>query len=68
MLCEGSIETWLSNFQKSIKMALQRQLCSALGLEKAAGSKTREIHSAGARRVTISRNQTHAKNTGKGAL
>lgn len=50
--CEGQIETWLSSFLQGVKGALQFQLATALGVEKAP-AKTRQIRSAGSRKVTV---------------
>ncbi|XP_064650622.1 uncharacterized protein LOC135502065 isoform X3 [Lineus longissimus] len=52
VLCEGNIESWLPLLLQAMKTSLQVQLSTAMGLEKPR-PKTREIHSAGARRVSV---------------
>ncbi|XP_053409232.1 uncharacterized protein LOC123561373 isoform X4 [Mercenaria mercenaria] len=64
--CEGQIETWLSSFLQGVKNALQFQLATALGIEKAP-IKTRQIRSAGSRRVTVPAQESKsASKTNKG--
>lgn len=51
--CEGHIETWLSGLLHQIKGSLQFQLTHLLGCQKASRPKTKMIHSAGARKVSV---------------
>lgn len=53
LYCEGQIETWLSSFLTQLRGTLQAQLVTALGYKKSAKPKTRTIHSAGARKVSV---------------
>lgn len=60
MSCEGAIENWLANLLPVIKSSLQQQLVSALsqeiiqdGLTPRRLERERSIQSAGARKVTI---------------
>ena len=55
VMCEGQIETWLSSFLNSLKSSLQFQLATAMGVEKPKPKQqaTREIRSAGSRRVSL---------------
>ncbi|XP_052060514.1 uncharacterized protein LOC127700861 isoform X4 [Mytilus californianus] len=62
--CEGQIETWLTSFIQGLKNALQYQMATALGHEKA-GPKTRQIRSAGSRKVTIKKSGSATKQNAK---
>ena len=67
MSCDGPIENWLSNLLPMIKLTLQTQLSSALGNETLEPPGTprrgqREIHSAGARRVTVGAEERKGQN------
>ncbi|XP_033641711.1 dynein beta chain, flagellar outer arm-like [Asterias rubens] len=60
--CDGPIENWLSNLLPMVRLSLQTQLTSALGNESLEPPGTprrgeREIHSAGARRVTVGKDE-----------
>lgn len=65
MLCDGPIENWLCNLLPAIKASLQQQLCSALNqdgtIEVNSRKPEREIHSAGARRVTLNKDEKNGK-------
>lgn len=63
MPCEGQIETWLTSFIQGMKNALQFQMATALGFEKP-GPKTRQIRSAGSRKVTLKPSGSAAKTKG----
>ncbi|XP_022099208.1 dynein beta chain, ciliary-like [Acanthaster planci] len=60
--CDGPIESWLGNLLPMVKLTLQTQLSSALGNDSLEPPGTprrteREIHSAGARRVTVGKDE-----------
>ena len=62
--CEGHIESWLPIFLTMVKSSLQYQLAVALGIEKPA--RTRAIHSAGARRVSVQDRRSPMGSANKG--
>ncbi|KAH9514965.1 hypothetical protein Btru_021540, partial [Bulinus truncatus] len=51
--CEGQIENWMTSVLNQLKTSLKSQLTHALGHGVDKKPKTRQIHSAGARKVSI---------------
>ncbi|XP_055866060.1 uncharacterized protein LOC106055129 isoform X2 [Biomphalaria glabrata] len=51
--CDGQIENWMSSVLNQLKSTLKSQLADALAQEDEARPRTRQIHSAGARKVSL---------------